>query len=67
MKQSHRGYKHYTGPYFPICDFDGTKVLDPYCGNDKLTEDDVIEILVCRDPRRRFISAKEATYLKTQS
>ena len=59
-------FKHYTGPSFPICQYPGTKVLDPFCGDDRIPEEEAISILVCRDPRRNFKGVKEATYLKTQ-
>ena len=58
---------HFTGPSFPICQFPGTKVLDPFCGNDRITEDEAISILVCRDPRRNFKGVKEGSSLKSLS
>ena len=58
-------YKHFTGPHYPICQYPGTEVLDPFLGN-QLTEDEAIEILICGDPRRtsRIKDCSEAYRLK---
>ena len=59
-------YKHFCGPRFPICLFDGTEVLDPYLDSNRLTQNEAIEILICQDPRRRSRSqdANEGWSLK---
>ena len=62
-----KNYTHYTGPEYPICQYTGTKVLNPYVGEDIVSQDEAIGILMCGDPRRKFKGAKEATYLRTQS
>ena len=45
-------YKHFCGPRNPICQYPGTQVLDPFQGDERLSEEEVINILVVRDPRR---------------
>ncbi len=46
-----KNFKHYTGPHYPICQYPGTQVLNPFLG-EQISQDEVIHILVCRDPRR---------------
>ena len=45
-------YKHYCGPTNPILHLPGTEVLNPFVGTDRITQDEAISILVCRDPRK---------------
>ena len=59
-----KNFRHYTGPHYPICQYPGTRVLDPFLG-EQLTQDEAIHIMVIQDPRRRSRSknAHEGTSL----
>jgi hypothetical protein len=58
-----KNYKHFIGPHYPICQFPGTEVLDPFQGN-KITEEEAIEILISRDPRRNSRSCRLRRHIK---
>ena len=61
-------YKHYCGPKNPICQYPGTRVLNPFHNPDNLTQEEALELLVVADSRSksRFKGSREAVTIRSK-